>query len=116
MSNLSVVATILAAETSYTITQYPEDIVEGYVLFPPIQWDRDTLTLTEAYIVHIKSTSLANLESAITKFLEADSNHPNGYVQANNAYPFWIETSIESKQWNETEFRALIRILARWSL
>lgn len=119
MSHISELGTDLATLTTLTITVYPEELAlgEGYLLYPsPLLGPPRAGTMyTEEYMVRIGSSSLANLETAITKFLNCDSYMSVGYKYATAGHATWLECTLYRKSYNVAEFFALIKIDARYS-
>lgn len=116
MTHMSALAGILATNTSLTITQFPEVLVEGYNLQMVDVLDIHAQILIEIYQMQIISSSLTNLETAIAKFLNADSRDPAGYKYGGTTTnPFWIECRLKKQYTYTNTFTAIIEIQARWS-
>jgi len=116
MTNLSTLATILNTKTSYTITQYPNAVASnGYNLIGPLPpFSRDLNVYFEEYLISILSTSIANLETAISAFLQVDSTHGTGHRYTNSGDPIWIDSILEAK--NTSSLTAAIRFRVRWGI
>ncbi len=114
MSRISNLATVINAQTSYTITQYPDLVDYGYNLFPPKDSDRELGIDIETYELVIKAESLANLETSITALLQTSSNYPTGYQFTTTGYPIWLDCKVVYKNWDTVEFLAVIEFYARW--
>lgn len=64
----------------------------------------------------IRADTLANLEIYIKKFYECRSHLPTGYKFTTAGQPAWINILGDKKPYDDTEFTAQLRIIARWDL
>lgn len=113
ISHLSQIAVILAAETSLTITSWPNDVPIGYVLFPDPNFENDEKFLDhEQFHLYIKSTSLANLETAIGLFNNVDSLLPGGYKFSTAGQPIHIDMTRLTK--DPEGFSSLFQVKGKW--
>ena len=103
----------MTAETSLTITSWPNDITTGYVLYPnPDSENPDKFLDQEQYHLFIKSDSLANLETAIGLFNNVDSLLPEGYKFITASQPIWIDMTRLTK--DPELFTALFLVKGKW--
>lgn len=116
VSHIEQMQALLQTNTSLTIVVYPAEALEGYTIYPnPAKFARKSNLYTEWYTILIRVTSLTNLETAIEKFLKADSSYPSGYHYSTSTYPLWVTSELVSKPFDNQSYQAVIELSGSWS-
>lgn len=100
-----------------TISVFPaEKKPEGFYLQPNPKQAVHENQETEFFFLIIYGTSLANLETSITTFMNATSRRPSGYKFATPTYPSYIDVVKTNKKHKHIEFVGVLEIEGRWPL
>ena len=117
---------LLATATSFNGQFYPKvdeigkvnaTLTKFLVIPNPSKSNNTPQYIGEFFFIEIKSSTLANLDIAISAFLGVQTDASDGYCQSNATYPFWIgPMDILNKPASSNVFVAKLELEARWSL